>query len=68
MYRVEITEMTTHPVDKREWKKVADSGNERDQGAVYDYVAYPDFEVERRVVLLVEQEAVDITRVVQALF
>ena len=37
-YTVKITRETRYIAKKKDWLKVADTGNERDAGPVYDYV------------------------------
>ena len=38
MYRVQVTKEERVPSIEQTWKVVADSGNEKDGGKVYDYV------------------------------
>jgi hypothetical protein len=40
-YRITIEKIETVPYDFREWQKIADSGNPKDGGPVYDYAGYP---------------------------
>ena len=42
MYRIKITKVEYEDCVTSEYEKIADSGNEKDDGAVYDYVEHPD--------------------------
>jgi hypothetical protein len=50
----------------REWKQVADSGNPRDGGPVYEYVYAPGVRQQDRVILRQEVEQLDVNAVVLA--
>ncbi len=38
MYEITIVKKVVVPIIKREYERVADTGNPRDNGAMYDYV------------------------------
>ena len=41
-YRITIVELTTAPETKRDYKVIADSGNQTDGGRAYGYVTYTE--------------------------
>lgn len=67
MYRITIERVTREPKVQRTWQKVADSGNPKDGGVVYDYAEYPGEEINRVEVLKQELEEVDLKVVIRAL-
>lgn len=67
MIRVTIERVTRNRVPYREWLKVADSGNPRDQGAIYEYVDSERSEAESHLLLKQELENIDIVAVIKAL-
>jgi hypothetical protein len=64
----EVTIKRIEAVEEKiqEWKHVADSGNERDNGAVYDYVSAPIVRPHERVILHQQVEQLDVNAVVLA--
>lgn len=66
MYRISITKVEEKEVTKKEYQKTADTGNERDNGAVYGYVPYTTTErIETKVLDQVSDE-IDLTKVIKA--
>jgi len=53
-YKITITKTEDIETTLKSYQKVADSGNERDDGPVYDYVSHED--TERRETTILEQE------------
>lgn len=68
-YTITITRSDEVEAERREWKQVADSGNERDDGPVYEYVTYPGVEHESTDILKQEirDEGLDIKAVIRAI-
>lgn len=66
MYRVTITEITSEKRPTREYEKLADTGNDRDGGAVYGYVETEWWLRTEREVLKQEVEALDVAAVIRA--
>lgn len=66
MYRIEITHVTKEEVSGKEYHRVADTGNPRDGGPVYDYVPCDKVAEHRRTVLLQEVASLDIAAVIRA--
>ncbi len=67
MYRIQITKEEKVKTTDRDYKKVADTGNERDDGPVYEYVEFPS---EKTVVTeLLDQrvEGLDMEDVIKAI-
>ena len=52
-FKIEITRIDEVGVTSRDWEKQADSGNEKDGGAVYGYATYDS--TQRRDVAIFEQ-------------
>lgn len=65
-YRVQVSRTTRTPSDVQEWKQVADTGNERDGGAQYDYVTKRGVSTETTELLDVIVEALNMRAVVDA--
>lgn len=67
MYKIIITKFEEVNRTRNEYVKVADSGNERDGGSVYDYV--PNTTVEKREITILEQsiENLDMPAVIKAI-
>lgn len=67
-YTITITRSDEVDAVRREWKQVADTGNERDDGAVYEYVTYNGVEHESVDILKQEilNEDLDIKAVIKA--
>lgn len=42
--RIFVSEIEDVQINKREYQRVADTGNKRDNGAVYEYVEFKDTE------------------------
>ena len=66
MYKIVITKIEKRDIIDREYQKVADSGNERDDGAVYDYVEFPSTKIVESEVYTQKVEELDIKTVIDA--
>lgn len=66
MYRVVIEVVENSETEKREWVKLADTGNEKDNGPTYGYATYKSTQQITRKVFEQTVEAMDIWLVVKA--
>ena len=67
IYKIKITKVETIETTGREYQKVSDTGNERDNGAVFDYV---DCITEKEIdtdILIQELEKIDIPTVIKSI-
>lgn len=64
---VKITEVTERLVPAQQWMKVADTGNERDNGPVYAYVDTETRSTEKRVLLKQDLEAIALPAIIKAI-
>jgi hypothetical protein len=53
-------------VTKNNWERVADSGNERDKGPIYDYAPIEEIQIDTTVVLQQNIDELDLTAVIKA--
>lgn len=67
MYRITIEQVETKQKKKREWERIADSGNPKDDGAIYGYVDNIIDEEETTTLLKQNLETLDITKVIKAI-
>lgn len=69
MYKITITKTEEVEVIEKEYQKVADTGNERDDGAVYEYVMSPSIKQKETTVLIqsLDEEELDLKAVVKAI-
>lgn len=67
MFKVSVIKIETVPFERRNWEKVADSGNERDGGAVYAYATFPSTTQRETKVLEQEVEDLDLKQVIRAI-
>ncbi len=65
-YKIVITKRFPERKQEREYQTVAESGNERDQGKIYDYVTYECFEMVERNIFQQETDDLDLTAVILA--
>lgn len=66
MFRIEITETRTETKRRKEYQLIADTGNPRDGGRVFDYIE-ADLPTEvRRAVLTQEVDTLDLGAVIKA--
>lgn len=65
-YEVTIKRVYTVPDVRREWVRVADSGNERNGGAVYGYAESPSTRQVEREVLRQQVYTLDVHAVIRA--
>jgi len=65
-FRVTITRTGLKHYTDRDYKKIADSGNEKDGGAVYGYVEYPASEQEETKGYEQEMQSLDLAAVIKA--
>lgn len=49
------------------WQKVADTGNEKDNGAVYGYASKETTSTEERQILKIEVESINLYQVISAI-
>lgn len=68
-YRVRIERVDIVDITKRSYEKIADTGNQRDSGAIYDYVTYDDTQFLETNILTQEilSEDLDIKQVIKAI-
>lgn len=66
MYKIVITKIDKKEFIDREYQKIADSGNERDDGAIYDYVEFPNTKSVESEVYTQKVEDLDIKQVIDA--
>lgn len=67
MIQIVITEITQQERDYQSWKKVADTGNEKDNGPVYEYVQSTEINEQERVILKQELDEIDLPSVIKAI-
>lgn len=67
MFRVEIVEVTERQTTRHNYQKVADSGNPRDGGAIYEHIPLAGVENVERKVLTQEVETIDLPSVIRAI-
>ena len=67
MYRIQITQETRVTRTKDEWKVVADSGNDKDGGRVYDYVPHQVERTETSEILDMRVEELNVPKVINAI-
>ena len=67
MYKITIEQIETKDYVAREYEKIADTGNEKDGGAVYGYVTSPSTREVRTTVLEQTVEALSIPAVIRAI-
>lgn len=65
-YKIEVTEIVEEHEERREYQKVADSGNPRDGGAVYDYVPLVRFVTKEREILKLQVQKIELGAVIDA--
>ena len=66
-FEITIKRIESVNVTRQEWKQVADSGNKRDDGAVYEYVGYPDVQDADTLILQQSVKELDIPAVIKAI-
>lgn len=66
MFKITITETRTETQPRKEYRQVADTGNPRDGGKVYEYVAADLPTTVQRDVLTQEVETLDLAAVIKA--
>lgn len=68
-YKISIIRIDEYDAIGREWKQIADTGNEKDGGKVYDYVTYPTTGTTETAVLTQEttDENLDIKNIIKAI-
>lgn len=66
MYKVVITSSEKVDSIDREYQKVADSGNERDKGPVYEYVEFPKKKTVTTEVYAQQVDDLDLKKVIDA--
>ena len=67
MYKITIEKIERYRDRCQTYKKVSDTGNERDDGPVYDYVEYEDECVKETDILKQEVEDMDVIKVIKAI-
>lgn len=67
MYRITIEQVTWSEVVKQAWQKIADTGNERDDGPQYGYVDARGKEIDSTKILQQEVEELDVKAVIKAI-
>ncbi len=67
LYRINIEKIETINSKSTEWKKVADTGNEHDKGAKYDYVICEMEKDNTTEILSQELPEIDIPKVIKAI-
>ena len=65
-YRVVVVQTNTKYVTSQEWRKVADTGNEKDNGAVYAYVDQRKLTTEEQTINRQEAESLDLSAIIKA--
>ena len=65
-YKVTIEKIESLPTTQRDWKVIADTGNPKDGGRVYDYVTYPSTETKTTRLLEQQVEQLDVLAVIMA--
>lgn len=66
MYKIVITKEEVVKTKKREWEKTADTGNEQDNGPVYDNVYYEAEETKITTMYEQRTENLDLKAVIDA--
>lgn len=66
MFIIEVTEVVEQAVIRSEWMPIADTGNPKDNGPIYDYVASTRREDRKTIRYRQEQEALDLIAVIKA--
>lgn len=66
MYKITIVKVERLTVVKRQYEKIADTGNPRDNGALYGYVESPGTELRETTMLEQTVEELDLTNVIKA--
>lgn len=66
MYKVKITRVEIRKSMETEYKKIADTGNEKDGGAIYGYVENPQEVKEEQEILSQEVSEIDLFAVIKA--
>ncbi len=66
MYKIVITKIEEVAVTKREYQRIADTGNKSDNGAVYGYVACECVQERETKVLEQGVETLDLPAVIKA--
>ena len=67
-FKIVITETITRIEDEQEYKKLADSGNQSDGGAIFGYVLKPSVtKTKEHIVLHQEVEDLDLIAVIKAI-
>jgi hypothetical protein len=68
-YQVTIKRFDSQPVVKREWVRVADTGNKSDNGPLYDYATYPSTQTVETEILKqeIQDEQLDIKAIIKAI-
>lgn len=67
MFQVIIKEIKTEEVKSREYEKIADSGNEEDDGAKYGYVDNVETQEREKEVYSQNVEKLDLQKVIKAI-
>ena len=68
MFKIKIQEVKEVTFNNTtDYQRVADSGNERDDGAVYEYVPHPDTKTVETTMLEQNVDAIDLCAVIKAI-
>lgn len=65
-YRIRIEELTVKELVGQKYERIADTGNAKDGGPVYDYVAYPHTQEVSTLILDQTVSELDIVSVIKA--
>jgi hypothetical protein len=67
MYKIEISKVEQVNVKKQSYEKVAETGNKRDSGPVFEYVPFDTVETRETNVLTQQVEDLDLAAVIKAI-
>jgi hypothetical protein len=66
MYEIKIVKKEKYNTTDKSWEKIADTGNEKDNGAVYDYVETEVTREKEEAVYTQHVEKLDLKEVIDA--
>lgn len=67
MYKIKITKITEEPYTRKEYEKIADTGNKEDGKSVYGYVTTEDIREVENEILRQEVEEIDLKSILKAI-